>query len=118
MPETDGLPSLRVSRALGFFKGVLDGVVENGLRFWGILAFLIVSKPRLFLFLRARVAASMACLAAFPFVLDAAFLGKRFLCAPVGDDCGLLQVVLHHVQSIRDAFVGDLLWILRGRSCR
>ena len=45
-----GRPSIRVSKALGFFNGVLDGVVENRLRFWGILAFLIVSKPRLFLF--------------------------------------------------------------------
>ena len=36
----------------------------------------------------------------------------------VGAYCGLLQVVLHHVQGIREALVGDLLWNLRWQGCR
>ena len=37
------------SSASLFFKSVLDGVVENRLGFCGILAFLVVDEPRLFL---------------------------------------------------------------------
>ena len=63
---------------------------------------------------RAEVGASVTSQAASPFVYDTVCSERSLGEAGMGHDCRLLQVILHRVQGHRHAFVGHLLWILRG----
>ena len=100
---------------LGVSQTVLDGVGVHRIGIYGILAILIVCKPRLCLLFACLSGGLHGLTGSIPFRPCCGLFRQCFLWAPARK---MRFAASGPASCVGDALVGDLLWALCGRSCR